>query len=48
MNGFQNELQMLNVGDFQATQAIPWDQSQYYSDQDRQFWIWFWQLLWWF
>ncbi len=39
MNNFQNELQMLNVNDFQANEAIPWDQSQYYvdQDQDRQF-----------
>ena len=39
MNNFQNELQMLNVDDFQVNQAIPWDQSQYYvdQDQDRQF-----------
>ncbi|WP_163099789.1 heterocycloanthracin/sonorensin family bacteriocin [Peribacillus alkalitolerans] len=37
MNDFQRELQMLNVGDFQATQAVPWDQNQYYTDQDRQF-----------
>ncbi|RAS81358.1 heterocycloanthracin/sonorensin family bacteriocin [Priestia endophytica] len=37
MNDFQNELQMLNVGDFQATQAVTWDQNQYYTDQDRQF-----------
>ncbi|MED3574662.1 heterocycloanthracin/sonorensin family bacteriocin [Cytobacillus praedii] len=37
MNNFQNELQMLNVGDFQATQAVPWDQYQNYTDQDRQF-----------
>ncbi|WP_081496130.1 heterocycloanthracin/sonorensin family bacteriocin [Priestia filamentosa] len=37
MNDFQSELQMLNVDDFQATQAVPWDQNQYYTDQDRQF-----------
>jgi heterocycloanthracin/sonorensin family bacteriocin len=36
MNNFHNELQSLNLGDFQATNAIPWDNSQYYDDQQRQ------------
>ncbi|NRG43989.1 heterocycloanthracin/sonorensin family bacteriocin [Bacillus sp. CRN 9] len=35
MNDFQNELQRLNIGDFQANQAVPWDQSQYNIDQSR-------------
>ncbi len=33
MNEFQRELQMLNIGDFQANQAVPWDQNQNYIDQ---------------
>jgi heterocycloanthracin/sonorensin family bacteriocin len=36
MNNFQNELQMLNIGDFQATEAVPWDLNQYYIDQTRR------------
>ncbi|WP_141432736.1 heterocycloanthracin/sonorensin family bacteriocin [Bacillus sp. 03113] len=36
MNDFQNDLQRLNVGDFHANEAIPWDQNQYYLDQARQ------------
>ncbi|MBT2254739.1 heterocycloanthracin/sonorensin family bacteriocin [Priestia megaterium] len=39
MNNFQNELQMLDVGDFQANQAIPWDPNN--MDQDRQLGIFF-------
>ncbi|MCM3651769.1 heterocycloanthracin/sonorensin family bacteriocin [Metabacillus litoralis] len=35
MNNFQNELQMLNVGDFQASAANTWDPNQYYMDQER-------------
>ncbi|MEH6943659.1 heterocycloanthracin/sonorensin family bacteriocin, partial [Bacillus sp. JJ722] len=35
MNDFHNQLQMLNVSDFQTTQAIPWDQSQYSMDDTR-------------
>ncbi|WP_242985991.1 heterocycloanthracin/sonorensin family bacteriocin [Oceanobacillus zhaokaii] len=27
---------MLNVGDFQATQAVPWDQNEYYTDQSGE------------
>lgn len=38
MNNFQNELQMLNVGDFQSYEAVPWDQNQY-IDSSRQFGI---------
>lgn len=34
MNNFHNEIQMLNVDDFQATQAIPWDQNQYDMNQE--------------
>ncbi|MFT9598296.1 heterocycloanthracin/sonorensin family bacteriocin [Mesobacillus sp.] len=37
MNNFQNELQMLNVGDFQATQPVSWDQNQYQSGDERIF-----------
>ncbi len=37
MNHFQNELQGLTLGDFQATHAVPYDQNQYYSEQDRLF-----------
>ncbi|WP_374722834.1 heterocycloanthracin/sonorensin family bacteriocin, partial [Peribacillus tepidiphilus] len=37
MNDFYNDLQTLNIGDFQANEAIPWDQNQYYyMDTDRQ------------
>nr|WP_308315380.1 heterocycloanthracin/sonorensin family bacteriocin [Bacillus sp. UMB0893] len=36
MNNFQNELQMLNVGDFQANEAVSWDPNQYYMDSSRQ------------
>ncbi|RFU65216.1 heterocycloanthracin/sonorensin family bacteriocin [Peribacillus glennii] len=36
MNDFQNELQMLNLGDFQTSEAVPWDQNQYYMDSSRQ------------
>ncbi|PLR82435.1 heterocycloanthracin/sonorensin family bacteriocin [Bacillus canaveralius] len=36
MNDFQSQLQMLNIGDFQANEAVPWDQNQYYIDQSRQ------------
>ncbi|WP_081707574.1 heterocycloanthracin/sonorensin family bacteriocin [Bacillus massiliigorillae] len=32
MNDFYNQLQALNVSDFQTTQMIPWDQSQYGMD----------------
>ncbi|WP_121612664.1 heterocycloanthracin/sonorensin family bacteriocin [Mesobacillus foraminis] len=37
MNNFQNELQSLNLGDFNVNQAVPWDQNQYYADDSRQF-----------
>lgn len=35
MNNFQQDLQMLNLGDYQATQAVPYDPNQYYYDDER-------------
>ncbi|MFE3975271.1 MULTISPECIES: hypothetical protein [unclassified Peribacillus] len=38
MYEFQNQLQNLYVDDFQVTQPVPWDQSQFqqgYSDDSR-------------
>ncbi|WP_307268053.1 heterocycloanthracin/sonorensin family bacteriocin [Peribacillus sp. V2I11] len=38
MNEFQNQLQNLNVDDFQVTQPVPWEQNQYnLDDSSRQF-----------
>ncbi|KAA9029105.1 heterocycloanthracin/sonorensin family bacteriocin [Niallia endozanthoxylica] len=37
MYDFQNELQALNLGDFQASQPVPYDPNQLYDDQDRIF-----------
>lgn len=36
MNDFQNELQRLNLGEFQSSEVVPWDQNQYYMAQARQ------------
>ncbi len=36
MNNFHDELQNLSLGDFQATNAVPWDYAEYYDDQQRQ------------
>jgi heterocycloanthracin/sonorensin family bacteriocin len=36
MYDFQNELQNLNMGDFQANQAIPWEQNQLPMEDARQ------------
>lgn len=37
MNEFQNQLQMLNVDDFQVTQPVPWEQNQpQYSMEDSR------------
>lgn len=37
MYDFQNQLQSLNVSDFQTGEVVPWDQSQYMMDDSRQF-----------
>ncbi|MGM0842818.1 MAG: heterocycloanthracin/sonorensin family bacteriocin [Bacillota bacterium] len=37
MNHFHNELQNLNVGDFQATQPVSWDQNMYDPNDERLF-----------
>ncbi|MBB6445321.1 heterocycloanthracin/sonorensin family bacteriocin [Bacillus benzoevorans] len=37
MYNFQNELQMLNVDNFQASEPITWDYTQYGTDEERQF-----------
>ncbi|MFD6439980.1 heterocycloanthracin/sonorensin family bacteriocin [Peribacillus sp. NPDC060186] len=38
MNEFQNQLQMLNVDDFQVSQPVLWDQYQQpYMEDSRQF-----------
>ncbi|MBO0998060.1 heterocycloanthracin/sonorensin family bacteriocin [Bacillus sp. SD075] len=37
MNEFQNQLQMLNVDDFQVSQPVPWEQvPQQYSMEDSR------------
>ncbi len=41
MYEFQNQLQNLNVDDFQVTQPVPWEQNQYnLDDSSRQFMVW--------
>ncbi|WP_081415025.1 heterocycloanthracin/sonorensin family bacteriocin [Ectobacillus panaciterrae] len=36
MYNFQDELQALNLADFQVSQTVPWDtQNQYYTDATR-------------
>lgn len=36
MNDFQNQIQMLNVSDFQTSEVIPWNQSQYSMDDSSR------------
>ncbi|MBD3108340.1 heterocycloanthracin/sonorensin family bacteriocin [Bacillus sp. AGMB 02131] len=37
MYDFQNQLQSLNVGDFQTGEVVPWDQNQYTMNDSRLF-----------